>query len=383
LSINWQFVTPEQLCLQFFDIKVRIRSDSKDFIGTFRLMYRRFEVSESGATDKNSLEFVLLKSPGNPWGRPVLLLGDDVWPYHDPVRLENYAYEVVLSRILAEVRSYFLIHAAVVSWQDRGVIISADSGHGKTTLALRLALDGYKYLSDEIAAVSRSDRLVHPFLRSVRVRSKTLDIIGHPELARGAAVWGDKLLLDIEDIVPGSIGNPARIDHVFIIKAKTIRAGSMQQHSDRDLGILLNQLDSTILDEIAKIDGIESVQEDSFYGYPLIQLSSSRRMSVLKDVEDLSNKHGILILDVYKRELVQPEFDQAVDVIDIPGSQAAMQLLRQFQPGHRSNLLREELLNSPSRLYVELARLIDRAACYQLTPGPLEQMIEIIKGKVI
>ena len=113
----------------------------------------------------------------------MMILDGEHWPIRDPAILEGYTYEVVLNAILASVRSHFLVHAGVVARDDRGIVLAADSAHGKTTLVLELVRRGFKFLSDEMAALGRADGRVHPFPRSLRIRPGTLELAGIVEQA--------------------------------------------------------------------------------------------------------------------------------------------------------------------------------------------------------
>jgi hypothetical protein len=101
-------------------------------------------------------------------------------------------------------------------------------------------------------------------------------------------------------------------------------------------------------------------------------------MQALSQVERVCHEQGIIILDVSKRSLVPPSFAGPARLLEIPGSQAVMELIRQFQPGHKSWLVTEAYQGNASRLFVELAGVLGDARCYQLVPGPLPQMLDII-----
>lgn len=61
------------------------------------------------------------------------------------------------------------IHAGVVGWKDRAIVIPANSFHGKTTLVAELVKSGAEYYSDEYAVLD-AEGLVHPFPRDLSVR---------------------------------------------------------------------------------------------------------------------------------------------------------------------------------------------------------------------
>lgn len=58
--------------------------------------------------------------------------------------------------------SYVFIHAGVVSWKGKAIIIPARSFQGKTTLLAELVKQGAEYYSDEFALID-NEGYVHPF----------------------------------------------------------------------------------------------------------------------------------------------------------------------------------------------------------------------------
>jgi len=67
-------------------------------------------------------------------------------------------------------RSWLFVHAGVVGWKGRAVVIPGRSYSGKTTLVRALLEAGATYYSDEFAVLDQEGR-VHPFPRALSVRS--------------------------------------------------------------------------------------------------------------------------------------------------------------------------------------------------------------------
>jgi hypothetical protein len=61
------------------------------------------------------------------------------------------------------------VHAGVVQWKQRALVIPGTSFSGKTTLVLELLRRGASYLSDEYAVFDREGQ-VHPYHRPLQVR---------------------------------------------------------------------------------------------------------------------------------------------------------------------------------------------------------------------
>jgi len=63
------------------------------------------------------------------------------------------------------------VHAGVVGWKGKAIVIPGNSFSGKTTLVYELVRRGGEYFSDEYG-VFDADGLVHPFPRRLAVRSR-------------------------------------------------------------------------------------------------------------------------------------------------------------------------------------------------------------------
>jgi len=289
----------------------------------------------------------------------------------------------VLNGIITKVRSHFLIHSGAVSYNGRGIVIAADSGHGKTTLVLKLLKQGYKFLSDEMAALSRGDQCLYPFPRSLRLRPDTLELVGFAQAIPQAEQWLDKLLLDVEQIQPHCMGQAVPLGQLIILKNPALPHQEVKEaEAERDLGILLERLDNNFLAKVKQIEGILETQADTDRGYPLLRLRVVHRSAVLAQIEALCQTEQITLLDVIKRVQYRPTFENPAKLEAISPSQAAVELLRRFEGGHKSALLQEEFEGSSTQLFMELMALIGKTPCYTLSVGPLDEMVKLINGFV-
>jgi hypothetical protein len=64
---------------------------------------------------------------------------------------------------------YVFLHAGVVAWEDRALLLPGVSHAGKSTLVAELVRVGATYYSDEFALLDAEGR-VHPFTRDIRMR---------------------------------------------------------------------------------------------------------------------------------------------------------------------------------------------------------------------
>lgn len=89
------------------------------------------------------------------------------------------ALDQVLEAFVADLHQYTaasssdrtFLHAGVVGWQGRAIVIPGRSFSGKTTLVRELLRLGATYYSDEFAVVDNSGQ-VHPFARPLGIREE-------------------------------------------------------------------------------------------------------------------------------------------------------------------------------------------------------------------
>jgi len=188
------------------------------------------------------------------------------------------------------------------------------------------------------------------------------------------------LLLDIEEIQPGGMGQAAPISHIVILRDPAEPEPEQSTGPERELGVLVDRLDESLLAAVRQIKGVTEVRPDVERGYPTLRFRAAHRMSVLPQVEALCQEQQILVLDVSKRAQSHPTFETPARLEAIPKSQAVLELLRRFQGGHKSALLQDEFGGSSTRLFMELAALISQADCHQLFVGPLYEMADLVCG---
>lgn len=143
-------------CYDFLGCQVILRSNSEQFIAKTRGLLRSFPSSNSQTADL-TFSFIMA-SPSNQTESvsPYRVYRNNeqigvVSDYWQLFRLMEWQLDIFLSE---NVRDYFLLHAGVVAHQGRGIILPATSGSGKSSLTLALMLQGYHYLSDELAVIN-------------------------------------------------------------------------------------------------------------------------------------------------------------------------------------------------------------------------------------
>jgi hypothetical protein len=67
------------------------------------------------------------------------------------------------------------LHAGVVGWNGKAIVMPADSFQGKSTLVAELVRQGADYYSDEFAVLD-ADGAVHPFARPISLRTHDIHV---------------------------------------------------------------------------------------------------------------------------------------------------------------------------------------------------------------
>lgn len=88
---------------------------------------------------------------------------------------EDVALDAFQSRVRFDVAvsatQWAFVHAGVVGWNGRAIVIPASSTFGKSRLVEALVRAGAEYYSDETAAID-AEGLVHPFAQSLKLRQR-------------------------------------------------------------------------------------------------------------------------------------------------------------------------------------------------------------------
>jgi len=100
----------------------------------------------------------------------------------------------------------FFLHAAVLGWRGRAVVVAAPSGTGKSTLAYASVMCGLAYLSDELAPIELHDLTVRRYPRALCLKAN------HPfshSLPRAALRAGDRIYVPVDSltdaVIPDSV----------------------------------------------------------------------------------------------------------------------------------------------------------------------------------
>jgi hypothetical protein len=171
---------PFNFCFLSYGVKVRISSDSDEILqhaaqtARSALLGKLVEIECADAMQ--SFEFPVTQD-----GKISIIQDGQTMVSEEEDTFRLWKYFDSLVRILVADHSPHMVfvHAGVVGWHGKAIVLPGDSFFGKTTLVHELARAGAHYYSDEYAVIDESG-LVHPFARPLTMRGKGNDVSETP-----------------------------------------------------------------------------------------------------------------------------------------------------------------------------------------------------------
>jgi HprK-related kinase A len=121
-----------------------------------------------------------------------------------PLAMGPLAAEMAMNlQVALGERHYLLLHAATVEKDGKAIILTGESGSGKSTMAAVLMSRGWRLLGDEFALIDPETGLAHPFPRPVSLKNQSVAVL---EAAMDADRFGpwlrDTPKGDIRHLIP-------------------------------------------------------------------------------------------------------------------------------------------------------------------------------------
>lgn len=184
------------LDLHLLGVPVRLACPDPQWLQRLALCYAR---SKSARKDALALD-ASLTPDGARWR--IAVDGREERVEDDPIAAVRILNHELLQAVMQRARERYYVHAAVVAWRGRGIVLPGLSQAGKSTLALALVLEGARFLSDEILAVDRSSGRAVPFPRAIKIRDECVAYF--PELAGAFQGGGEGRFLPF-DALPADV----------------------------------------------------------------------------------------------------------------------------------------------------------------------------------
>lgn len=168
-----QLAWTEFLAFACYGARIGIRANDVNVINRLRDVFPPH--SKKYARQKVDWLYSLWSAPPTRSGRKpfhVLYSNDEQCARVRDVNalVDTFEREAQLA-VAQKARRYVFVHAGVVGWRGRAILIPAKSYSGKSTLVRALVRAGATYYSDEFAVLDEQGR-VHPFARQIALRDE-------------------------------------------------------------------------------------------------------------------------------------------------------------------------------------------------------------------
>ncbi len=138
----------------------------------------------AGYPDCRIPDFTVRLEPARPWRRwvrpSVRIAGDHVFPEALPLPLSQglLVAEMAMNlQVALGERRFLLLHAACVERDGRALILTGESGSGKSTMSALLMEAGWRFLGDEFVLIDPATGQARPFPRPVSLKNASIETL--------------------------------------------------------------------------------------------------------------------------------------------------------------------------------------------------------------
>ncbi|EIJ43860.1 serine kinase of the HPr protein, regulates carbohydrate metabolism [Beggiatoa alba B18LD] len=347
---------------RFFDQYIQLHTTHQPTLQLFDAMYRHFQCD--APTETPITVYQIQAEP-----ELCLITATKTYTVKHNSLLPAIAHGVILRQTLAKIRSHILCHAAVLSYNNQGYIIVADSGCGKTTLSLALVKQGFKLLSDEMVAISLATGELTPYPRCLWVRTGTQSVFQQNQWEypphQIVSKSQNRQAIQLTDDLLGKNCPPT-----YLIVLQT-----PPTQQERLCRVTLLELPEHLLAELEEANCIVAITYKESSILPVLHVHEAH----LQRIYDICDQHETLILNVEQQSVSKRQYQQLPILQKTTKLTGLMELLRAFLGGHRSAVLElENDYSHPIHLLAPLTRHLMQIDCYQLQVGQLAQMVKLI-----
>ena len=180
----------EPFCFNSYGVNIEIHSNDRDVLASAAETVRIGLLGNLGKSKPGSpaVRFDLVVSPKG----MVKLLQDGERLSTSPAgwKFDKFFDGIVGAAVGANAPGLVFLHAGVVGWKGKAIVMPANSFDGKSTLTTALVRQGAEYYSDDFAIID-GQGLVRPFARTISMRT-------------------DEKKMKLYDIKPNKIGRVGR-----------------------------------------------------------------------------------------------------------------------------------------------------------------------------
>lgn len=152
-----------------YGVRVKIEASSRELLGDAEKAARQALLGRLEILDNTEAEheFSITEGPDSTFH--LSLDGEKITHDFSSTRFFRFFDSILRITIAEHAVGKVFVHAGVVGWRGKAIVIPGSSFRGKTTLVAEFIRNGAVYYSDEYAIIDKQG-LVHPFARDLSIR---------------------------------------------------------------------------------------------------------------------------------------------------------------------------------------------------------------------
>ncbi len=153
-----------------FSVTVKIDGNLQEIVDEAEAVSRRSLLGSLHPTDERDIDLNFdLKCTKSGTYR-LIQNGEEISRGRSRKKFFKFFDSVIRASVGEYAKDRLFLHAGVVGWRGRAIVMPADSFKGKSTLVAELVRQGAEYFSDDFA-IFDADGLVYPFPRTLSMRT--------------------------------------------------------------------------------------------------------------------------------------------------------------------------------------------------------------------
>jgi len=360
----------------FLGRTIRIAGNDPEILTRFNHLYEAFRLASHTSPVEDEVLFRVEHGPG---GTSLTVIGRNTacistgneylrWP------------SILLNRIiLSSVRSHFIFHAGAVSRNNQGLVITGNSGMGKSTMVSHLVRRGFAYLSDEVAPVERGTGMLDPFPVRLGLRPGPGQALIGDAPAIDMAFSGDaKKIVDASILAPGQTGTRVPLRTVIFLTRARGDEITTSKKLRGPVSAAFSAWTPSLAAELENLPGAHVLDARPWHESTEVLLRVENLANVTQPLRDLAARHGTQLLHLQYEDFGEHDYDTEPALTPISPAMAVIELIKKMPPHCRTPLIADAYDGKASRLAEELGGLVHELAFYRLTPGRLEQELDLV-----
>jgi len=170
-TLSYPRAFDRDLVLESYGVVVKIQASDESLLSEAERTARSALVGRLKIIDSEDAEQVFGVSSDDAGTLFLSKNGERISSDTSRTRFFKFFNGMLRIAVAEHARNSVFVHAGVVGWNGKAIIIPANSFGGKTTLVAELVRNGATYYSDEYAVIDEQG-LVHPFPRDLSIRDE-------------------------------------------------------------------------------------------------------------------------------------------------------------------------------------------------------------------